>query len=61
VVGCPSALLGISFSVTFLEIAVQRSFGYPFAAVLLLLVYLVSVRYLPDSSMGFRDRWFKQA
>lgn len=45
----PSALLGyFIFRHNFLEIAIQRSFGYPFAAVLLLLVYLVSVRYLPD-------------
>jgi signal transduction histidine kinase len=45
----PSALLGyFIFRHNFLEIAIQRSFGYPIAAVLLLLVYLVSVRYLPD-------------
>jgi signal transduction histidine kinase len=45
----PSALLGyFIFRHNFLEIAMQRSFGYPIAAVLLLLVYLVSVRYLPD-------------
>ena len=45
----PSALLGyFVFRHNFLEIAIQRSFGYPFAAVLLLLVYLVSVRYVPD-------------
>ena len=45
----PSALLGyFIFRHNFLEIAIQRSFGYPFAGVLLLLVYLVSVRYLPD-------------
>src|SRR5262245_48258636 len=45
----PSALLGyFLFRHNFLEIAIQRSFGYPFAAVLLLLVYMVSVRYIPD-------------
>jgi len=45
----PSALLGyFIFRHNFLEIAIQRSFGYPFAGVLLLLAYLVSVRYLPD-------------
>jgi signal transduction histidine kinase len=45
----PSALLGyFIFRHNFLEIAIQRSFGYPFAIVILLLVYLVSVRYLPD-------------
>jgi signal transduction histidine kinase len=45
----PSALLGyFIFRHHFLEIAIQRSFGYPIAAVILLLVYLVSVRYLPD-------------
>ena len=45
----PSALLGyFIFRHNFLEIAIQRSFGYPIAIVILLLVYLVSVRYLPD-------------
>ena len=45
----PSALLGyFIFRHNFLEIAIQRSFGYPFAAVLLLLVYFLSVRYVSD-------------
>lgn len=45
----PSALLGyFIFRHNFLEIAIQRSFGYPFAAVVLLLLYLLSVRYVPD-------------
>lgn len=45
----PSALLGyFIFRHNFLEIAIQRSFGYPFAAVVLLLVYLLSVRYVRD-------------
>ena len=45
----PSALLGyFIFRHNFLEIAIQRSFGYPIAIVILLLAYLVSVRYLPD-------------
>ena len=45
----PSALLGyFIFRHNFLEIAIQRSFGYPIAIVILLLVYLVSVRYVPD-------------
>ena len=47
----PSALLGyFIFRHNFLEIAIRRSFGYPIAIVILLLVYLVSVRYLPDYS-----------
>jgi len=45
----PSALLGyFIFRHNFLEIAIQRSFGYPFAVVTLLLVYLLSLRYVPD-------------
>jgi len=45
----PSALLGyFIFRHNFLEIAIQRSFGYPIAIVILLLGYLVCVRYLPD-------------
>jgi signal transduction histidine kinase len=45
----PSALLGyFIFRHNFLEIAIRRSFGYPIAVVILVLVYLVSVRYLPD-------------
>lgn len=45
----PSALLGyFIFRHSFLEVAIQRSFGYPFAAVLLLLIYLLSLRYVPD-------------
>ena len=45
----PSALLGyFIFRHNFLEIAIRRSLGYPVAIVILLLVYLVSVRYLPD-------------
>src|SRR4030095_1339087 len=45
----PSALLGyFIFRHNFLEIVIQRSFGYPISLVILLLVYLVSVRYLPD-------------
>lgn len=51
----PSALLGyFIFRHNFLEIAIQRSFGYPFAAVLLLLVYLVSVRYVRDYVAVYR-------
>ncbi len=51
----PSALLGyFIFRHNFLEIAIQRSFGYPFAAVLLLLVYLVSVRYVRDYVLVYR-------
>ena len=45
----PSALLGyFIFRHNFLEIVIQRTFGYPFAAVMLLLVYLLSLRYVPD-------------
>jgi signal transduction histidine kinase len=45
----PSALLGyFIFRHNFLEIAIRRSFGYPIAVVILVLLYLVSVRYLPD-------------
>jgi hypothetical protein len=45
----PSALLGyFIFRHNFLEIAIQRSFGYPFAVVMLLLVYLLSLRYVHD-------------
>ncbi len=45
----PSALLGyFIFRHNFLEIAIRRSFGYPFAVVMLLLVYLLSLRYVPD-------------
>jgi signal transduction histidine kinase len=45
----PSALLGyFIFRHNFLEIAIQRSLGYPFAAVVLLLVYFLSVRYVSD-------------
>jgi signal transduction histidine kinase len=43
----PSAWLGYYiFRYNFLEIAIQRSLGYSFAAILLLLVYLLSVRWL---------------
>jgi len=49
----PSALLGyFIFRHNFLEIAVQRSFGYPFAAVLLLLVYWSVCATCPTSSWG---------
>ena len=45
----PSALLGyFIFRHNFLEIAIRRSFGNPFAVVMLLLVYLLSLRYVPD-------------
>jgi len=45
----PSALLGyFIFRHNFLEIAIQRSLGYPFALALLLLVYMASVRYISD-------------
>ena len=45
----PSALLGyFIFRHNFLEIAIRRSFGYPIAIVILVLLYLVRVRYLPD-------------
>ncbi|MGH9426228.1 MAG: histidine kinase dimerization/phospho-acceptor domain-containing protein, partial [Terriglobia bacterium] len=45
----PSALLGyFIFRHNFLEIAIQRSLGYPLAVVILLLVYLLSLRYVPD-------------
>jgi len=45
----PSALLGyFIFRHNFLEIAIRRSFGYPISVVILVLLYLVSVRYLPD-------------
>ncbi|PYV44135.1 MAG: hypothetical protein DMG06_07780 [Acidobacteria bacterium] len=45
----PSALLGYYiFRHNFLEIAIQRSFGYSFAGMLLLLVYLLSVQWLRE-------------
>ena len=45
----PSALLGYYiFRYNFLEIAIQRSFGYSFAGILLLLVYLLSVQWLRE-------------
>jgi len=49
----PSTLLGyFIFRHNFLEIAIRRSFGYPVAAVLLLLVYLGSMGYLRDYAAG---------
>ena len=45
----PSLLLGYYiFRHNFLEVAIQRSLGYPFAAVLLLLVYLLSIKWVRD-------------
>ncbi len=45
----PSALLGYYvFRHSFLEIAVRRGIGFPIAAAFLLLVYLISVRWLRD-------------
>jgi signal transduction histidine kinase len=45
----PCALLGYYiFQYNFLEIAIQRSFGYTFVGVLLLLVYLLCVNWLKD-------------
>jgi signal transduction histidine kinase len=45
----PSALLGYYiFRHNFLEIAMQRSLGYSFAGIFLLLVYLLGVRWLRD-------------
>jgi signal transduction histidine kinase len=45
----PSALLGYYiFRHNFLEIAIQRSLGYSFAGIFLLLVYLLGVRWLRD-------------
>ena len=45
----PSGLLGYYvFRHSFLEIAVQRGIGFPIAAAFLLLIYLISVRWLRD-------------
>ena len=45
----PSALLGYYvFRHSFLEIAVRRGIGFPIAAAFLLLIYLLSVRWLRD-------------
>ncbi len=59
----PSALLGyFIFRHNFLEIAIRRSFGYPIAIVILVLVYsgqrALSARLLRSI---FRRRWFRQA
>jgi signal transduction histidine kinase len=51
----PSALLGyFIFRHNFLEIAIRRSLGYPFAGMLLLLVYFLSVRYVSDYLNTYR-------
>jgi len=45
----PSALLGYYiFRHNFLEVAVQRQIGFPIAAAFLLLIYLLSIRWLRD-------------
>lgn len=45
----PSVLFGYHvFRNNFLEVAIQRSLGYPFAAVLLLLFYLLSIKWVRD-------------
>ena len=45
----PCALIGYYiFQYNFLEIAIQRSFGYTFVGVLLLLVYLLCVNWLKE-------------
>jgi signal transduction histidine kinase len=51
----PSALLGyFIFRHNFLEIAIRRSLGYPFAGMMLLLVYFLSVRYVSDYLNTYR-------